>query len=68
MVLMGTPKGKRSLGRHKNRWEDNIKVYLKIGCNGVGSGKEHLASCCVNDNEPSGSIECGDFLDYLRNC
>jgi hypothetical protein len=24
--LVGTPEEKRSLGRHKRRWEDNIKV------------------------------------------
>jgi len=27
--LVGTPKGKRPLGRQKRRWEDNIKMALK---------------------------------------
>jgi hypothetical protein len=31
-VLVGRPEGKRPLGRHKRRWEDNIKMNLrKIG-------------------------------------
>ena len=30
---MGKPEGKRSLGRPRPRWEDNIKVDLKeVGC------------------------------------
>ena len=28
-VLVGKPEGKRPLGRHRPRWEDNIEVYLK---------------------------------------
>ena len=28
-VLMGKPEGKRPLGRHSCRWEDNIKMDLK---------------------------------------
>ena len=27
-VLMGTPEGKRPLGRTRRRWEDNIKMDL----------------------------------------
>jgi len=33
-VLVGKPKGKRSLGRPRRRWEDNIKMDLQ----GVGVG------------------------------
>jgi len=29
-VLVGKPEGKRSLGRHGHRWEDNIKMYLIV--------------------------------------
>ena len=33
-ILTGTPTGKRSLGRSKRRWEDNIRMDLKeIGIN-----------------------------------
>jgi hypothetical protein len=28
-VLVGRPEGKRTLGRHKYRWEDNIKMDLQ---------------------------------------
>jgi hypothetical protein len=28
-VLVGRPEGKKTLGRPKRRWEDNIKVDLK---------------------------------------
>jgi hypothetical protein len=35
-VLVGRPKGKRPLGRHRRRWEDNIKMDLReIGRDGV---------------------------------
>ena len=36
MVLVGKPEGKRPLGRHKRRWEDNIKMDLQVvGCGGM---------------------------------
>jgi hypothetical protein len=28
-VLVGKPEGKRPLGRHRHRWEDNIKMDLQ---------------------------------------
>jgi hypothetical protein len=28
-VLVGRPEGKRSLGRHRRRWEDNIRMDIK---------------------------------------
>ena len=32
-VLVGKPKGKRTLGRPRCRWEDNIKMDLReVGC------------------------------------
>jgi len=43
-VLVGKPEGKRSLGRLRRRWEDNIKMDLQevicgeYGMDGVGSG------------------------------
>jgi hypothetical protein len=30
-VLVGNPEGHRSLGRHRRRWEDNIKMDLQQG-------------------------------------
>jgi hypothetical protein len=35
-VLVGKPDGKRSLGRPRRRWDDNIKMDLhKLGCGGM---------------------------------
>jgi hypothetical protein len=35
-ILMGTPEGKRPLGRPRCRWVDNIKMDLReIGCDGM---------------------------------
>jgi hypothetical protein len=35
-ILVGNPKGKRPLGRPRQRWVDNITIYLReIGGNGV---------------------------------
>jgi hypothetical protein len=35
-VLIGMPKAKRSLGRPRHRWEDNIKMDLReIGIDGA---------------------------------
>ena len=32
-VVVGKPEGKRSLGRPRHRWEDNIKMDLQeVGC------------------------------------
>jgi hypothetical protein len=34
-VLVGKPEGKRPLGRHWRRWEDNIRMDLEeVGCGG----------------------------------
>jgi hypothetical protein len=35
-ILVGKPEGKRSLGRSKSRWVDNIQMDLRyIGWDGV---------------------------------
>ena len=35
-VLLGKSEGKGPLGRHKRRWEDNIKMDLQeVGCGGM---------------------------------
>jgi len=26
-----------------------------------------VPGCCEDDNKPAGSIQCGEFVDYLRN-
>ena len=35
-VLVGKPEGKRSLGRFRRRWEDNIKMdFQEVGSGGM---------------------------------
>ena len=35
-VLMGKPEGNIPFGRHRPRWEDNIKMgLLEVGCGGM---------------------------------
>jgi hypothetical protein len=34
--LVGNPEGNRQLGRHRRRWQDNMKMDLKeVGCGSV---------------------------------
>jgi len=58
-ILVGKSEGKRSLGRTKRIWEDNIKMDLQEVR--WGHGLDLSGSEC--GNEPSGSIKCGEFLD-----
>jgi len=39
-VLVGKPEGKRSLGRPRHRWEDNIKMDLQEVGGGSGDWME----------------------------
>jgi len=39
-VLVGKPEGKRPLGRHRRRWEDNIKMDLQEVGGGCGDWME----------------------------
>jgi hypothetical protein len=35
-ILVGMPEGKRPPGRHRLRWEDNIRMnFREIGCGGI---------------------------------
>jgi hypothetical protein len=35
-ILVGKSEGKRPLGRHRRRWEDNIKMdFQEVGCVGI---------------------------------
>jgi hypothetical protein len=67
-ILVGKHEGRRSLGRHTRRREDNIKMDLiKVGL-GHGLNKSDLgfgqmAKCCECGNELSSSIRCGEFLE-----
>jgi len=64
----GETEGKSPLGRHRHRWEDNIKIDLQE----VGRGCEdwmELAQdrgTCEYGDEPSGSKNAGNFLTSCR--
>jgi hypothetical protein len=66
-VLVRKPEGKRPLGRHRRRWEDNIRMDLQdVGCRGVDwiglyQDRDRWRAL-VSGNEPKGSIKCGEFL------
>jgi len=59
-ILLGKPEGTRLRGRPRRRWEYNIKKGLQEVVQEAGT--------CKRGNEHSGSIKCGEFLDYMRNC
>jgi hypothetical protein len=62
-VLVGKPEGKRPLGRHRHRWDDNIKLDLRE----IGWGGMDWIDLAEHGNEPSGSIKCWKILEWLRN-
>ena len=46
---------------------DNIKMDLQeegLGLDRSGSGQGQMAGTCKRGNEPSGSVSCGEFLDW----
>jgi hypothetical protein len=52
--------GKILLGRPRRRWKDNIKMFIWIRIGTTGGSCEHI-------NEPTGFINCWDFLEQLSN-
>jgi hypothetical protein len=70
-ALVGKPKGRRPLGRPTRRWEDNIEMDLReVGWGHrldlSGSGYGQVAGSCECGDEPSSSIKCGEFLEWLK--
>ena len=69
-VLVGKTGRKKSFGRPRRRWENNIKTDLKEvewrvehGLDWSGLEHGHVAGSwkCINGN--SGSLKYGEFLD-----
>ena len=66
---MGKPEGRRPLGKPKCRWEDYIKMDLQeVACGGMDwidlAQDRNRWQAVVNvENDPVGSIKCGEFLD-----
>jgi hypothetical protein len=70
---VGGPEGKRPPGRPVRRWEDNTTMDVQEmrwrDMDWIDwSEQGQVAGPCECGNEPSGSIKCGEFLDYLMNC
>jgi hypothetical protein len=66
-VLVRKPDGKRSLGRPRHRWEDNIKMDLQEVGGVVGTGWSWLrigtdGGRLWYGQEISSSINAGNFL------
>jgi hypothetical protein len=66
VLSVGKPEGKRPRGRPRRRWEDNIKMDLQEvvwGCmNWIDLTQDRDRWRIMN---PSGSIKCGELLEYL---
>ena len=64
---MGRRQGRRSLGRLRRGWEDNIKMDIQeVGWGSnywIGLAQGQVASSCKCGSEPSGSIKCGELID-----
>jgi len=69
---VGKPEGKRPLVRTRHRWEGNIKMDLQeVGCEvmdwiELAQDRDGWRALCECGNEPSCSIKCGEFLDWLQ--
>jgi hypothetical protein len=67
-VLVGKPEGRIPLGIHRCKWEDNIKwMFERLDgshrLDQSGSGQGHVAGSCEYGDKPSGSLNCGEFLE-----
>ena len=70
-VLLVKPEGKRPHGRHRRKWEDNVKMDLQnvrccalTGSMWVRMGE--VAGTSEYSDEHSGSIKSREFLEHLR--
>jgi hypothetical protein len=70
---VGKPEGKRPLGRPRCSWVDIIKIDLRerdrMGwyvLDRSGSGWGPVEGSCEHGDEPSGSIQCWEVLEWLR--
>ncbi|KAJ4443721.1 hypothetical protein ANN_05396 [Periplaneta americana] len=58
--VVGSPEGKRPLGRPRHRWEDNIKMDLRemeYNRRDWINLAEPMAGLCEGGNEPAGSVK-----------
>jgi hypothetical protein len=70
--LVGKPEGKRPLGRPTRKWEHNTRIGIKEieretrDWIHLAMDRDQWLDFCENGNEPSDSIKCGEFLDWLK--
>jgi hypothetical protein len=64
---VGNPEGKSPLESPRRRWEDNIKMDLRLigGVVWTEFMRFRIGGFCGHGNEPSGSIKCWEILEYL---
>ena len=68
-VLVKKPEGKRPLGKPRSKWEEDISSGSETwgyGVNRAGSEYGHVVGPCDYGNEPWGSTQCEEFLDWLK--
>jgi hypothetical protein len=62
-VLAGKAEGKRPLGRPRNSWEIILRwIFRKWDGGEAWTGLMWLRIRTGGDNEPSGSLQCGELL------
>jgi len=69
-LLIGKHEGKKPLGRLRCRWEDNIKMNLKLkGCKQYQCGSRYgqIAGRREHGSGTSDSIKGREILEQLRN-
>lgn len=70
--LVNTPEERRPLGKSRHTWEENVKMHRNnremggYGLFHLAEDSDQVAGSCEHRNEPSSSIQCGEFLGYLR--
>jgi hypothetical protein len=64
-VLVGKPERYITLRRPRHRWVDSIKMdFQEVGFGSMNwNDLAQVAGCCKCDNEPSGCVQCTEFLD-----
>jgi hypothetical protein len=72
-ILVGKSEGKRQLEGPRHRWVDNMKMDLRErGCSDMDwidlaqDTDQWREGSCEHGNEPSGSIQCWEILEWLH--
>jgi hypothetical protein len=61
-ILGGKPQGKRTLGRSRSRWEDNIKIYLRE----IGKLDVDLKNRAENKDRSWGVVNMVEGICYMQ--